>query len=71
MASLQTLNLAHLPPDLAVHIALYTDLQNAPFLRDQLLRGNPDFEYALIDASVVRRPCLPHLKGAEKAILIV
>ena len=56
MASLQTLHLAHLPPDLAVHIALYTDLQNASFLRDQLLKGNPDFEYALIDASVVRRP---------------
>ncbi|CAF9929722.1 hypothetical protein IMSHALPRED_007989 [Imshaugia aleurites] len=53
MASLQTLSLAHLPPDLAVHIALYTDLQNAPFLRDQLLQGNPDFEYALIDASVI------------------
>ena len=56
MASFQTLNLAHLPPDLAVHIALYTDLQNASFLRDQLLQGNPDFEYALIDASVVRGP---------------
>lgn len=55
MASLQTLHLAHLPPDLAVHVALYTDLQNASFLRDQLLQGNPDFEYALIDASVVRR----------------
>ncbi|KAF6237368.1 hypothetical protein HO173_004258 [Letharia columbiana] len=53
MASLQTLNLAHLPPDLAVHIALYADLQNAPFLRDQLLQGNPDFEYALIDATVI------------------
>lgn len=56
MASLQTLTLAHLPPDLAVHVALYTDLQNAPFLRDQLLQGNPAFEYALIDASVVRKP---------------
>ncbi|MCJ1456089.1 hypothetical protein MMC28_006447 [Mycoblastus sanguinarius] len=53
MASLQTLHLAHLPPDLAVHIALYTNLQNASFLRDQLLQGNPDFEYALIDASVI------------------
>ena len=58
MATLQTLNLAHLPPDLAVHIALYADVQNAPFLRDQLLQGNPDFEYALIDATVVRKPCL-------------
>ncbi|KAL9136586.1 MAG: hypothetical protein Q9175_002205 [Cornicularia normoerica] len=53
MASVQTINLTHLPPDLAVHIALYTDLQNAPFLRDQLLQGNPASEYALIDASVI------------------
>lgn len=60
MASVQTINLTHLPLDLAVHIALYTDLQNAPFLRDQLLQGNPASEYALIDASVVRRPCSLH-----------
>ncbi len=66
MAYLQTLNLAHLPPDLAVHIASYTDLQNAPFLRDQLLQGNPDFEYALIDASVVRRPRLLHFQVLQK-----
>ena len=53
MALLQTLNLAHLPPALAVHIALYEDVRNAAFLQQQLLDGNPDFEYALIDASVV------------------
>ena len=53
MAQLQTFNLAHLPPDLAVHVALYTEIQNAPYLRDQLLQGNQDFEYSLIDASVV------------------
>ena len=53
MAELQSLHLAHLPPDLAVHVALYTEVQNAPYLRDQLLQGNQDFEYALIDASVV------------------
>lgn len=53
MAALQTLHLAHLPPELAVHVALYTDIRNASFLRDQLLQGNPDFEYALVDASVV------------------
>ena len=68
MPFVQSLNLAHLPPDLAVHIALYSDLQNAPFLRDQLLQGNPDYEYALIDASVVRRPCLEVL---GEAMLIV
>ena len=53
MAQLQTLHLAHLPSDLAVHVALYTEVQNAAYLRDQLLQGNQDFEYALIDASVV------------------
>lgn len=53
MAELQTLHLAHLPPDLAVHVALYTEIKNAAYLRDQLLQGNQDFEYALIDASVV------------------
>ncbi|KAI9872347.1 MAG: hypothetical protein M1830_001747, partial [Pleopsidium flavum] len=53
MEMLQTLQLSHLPPSLAVHVALYRDLQNASFLRQQLLDGNPDFEYAFIDADVV------------------
>lgn len=53
MALLQTLSLAHLPPGLAVHIALYQDVKNAAYLHQQLLKQNPDFEYALIDASVV------------------
>lgn len=54
MAKLQTFHLSHLPPELAVHVALYQGLQNATFLRQQLLDGNPAFEYALIDAGVVR-----------------
>lgn len=53
MADLKTLHLAHLPTDLAVHVALFQNLKNAAFLRRQLLDGNADFEYALIDASVV------------------
>ena len=53
MALVQTLRLAHLPPSLAVHIALYQNVQNASFLRQQLLQGNPEFEYAFIDASIV------------------
>lgn len=53
MVSLQTFHIVHLPPDLAVHVALYTNVENASFLRDQLLQGNTDFEYALIDASTV------------------
>lgn len=53
MAELKTLHLSHLPPSLAVHLALYQDVKNAAFLRQQLLAGNVDFEYALVDASVV------------------
>lgn len=54
MALLQTLPLEHLPPSHTLHIALYHNLLNAPFLHQQLLSGNTDFEYAFIDASVVR-----------------
>ena len=53
MAKLKTLHLAHLPSNLAVHVALFQHLETAPFLRQQLLDGNVDFEYALIDANVV------------------
>jgi len=42
-----------MPPDLALHVALYRDVQNATFLKQQLLAGNVDFEYAFIDASMV------------------
>lgn len=54
---LQTLSLEHLPESHTIHIALYRNLRNAAFLHQQLLAGNTDFEYALIDASVVRH-CL-------------
>ncbi|KAI9821134.1 MAG: hypothetical protein M1827_003868 [Pycnora praestabilis] len=51
--TLLTYSLSHLPPDLAIHIALYEEVQNAAFLRQQLMSGNSAFEYAFIDASVV------------------
>lgn len=51
-----TLQLPHTPPSLAVHVALCRNLKNADFLRQQLLDGNPDFEYALLDASTVGFP---------------
>ena len=58
----EQVSLAHIPPELAVYVALYTELENAAFLRDQLLAGNTDFEYAFIDASMV---CLaPSSKSA-------
>lgn len=50
----ETIHLSHMPPELAVFVALYTDVENASFLKDQLLAGNADFEYAFIDASMVR-----------------
>jgi EKC/KEOPS complex subunit CGI121/TPRKB len=50
---LKTLNLAHMPPELAVHVAIYKNVENAPFLKEQLLAGNTDFEYAFIDASMI------------------
>ncbi|KFY03244.1 hypothetical protein O988_01621 [Pseudogymnoascus sp. VKM F-3808] len=51
--SLTTIPIDHLPPGHAVHIALFHSVANAAFLHEQLLAGNTDFEYALIDASVI------------------
>ncbi|KAJ5601911.1 hypothetical protein N7510_011445 [Penicillium lagena] len=53
MAQLETLALPHLPSSLPVHVALYRDVQNSAFLKQQLLGGNAEFEYALVDASMV------------------
>ncbi|KAE8133068.1 kinase binding protein CGI-121-domain-containing protein [Aspergillus pseudotamarii] len=52
-STLETINLPHLPSTMPVHVAIYRDVQNAPFLRQQLISGNSDFEYAFIDASMV------------------
>ena len=46
-------DVAHTPPELRVYAAYYSELENAAYLRDQLLAGNTDFEYAFIDASMV------------------
>jgi hypothetical protein len=51
--SLETIDLPHLPSSLAVHVALYKDVQNASYLRQQLLSANAEFEYAFIDATMV------------------
>jgi hypothetical protein len=53
MALLHSVNLEHIPTTHTVHIALFRDIKNASFLHQQLLAGNTEFEYALIDASVV------------------
>jgi EKC/KEOPS complex subunit CGI121/TPRKB len=46
------LRLPHLE-DHAVYVALYTGVKNSTFLKEQLLQGNSDFEYAFLDASSV------------------
>ena len=51
-SSLETINLPHLP-SLPIHVAVYRDVQNAAFLKSQLLAGQPEYEYAFIDASMV------------------
>jgi EKC/KEOPS complex subunit CGI121/TPRKB len=50
---LETIHLSHLPATIPLYVILYTSLQNASFLRQQLLAGNTEFEYAFIDASMV------------------
>ena len=54
MDTLATFHIAHLPTEITVYIALYRGLKNASFLRQQLLDGNADFEYAFVDATSVR-----------------
>lgn len=51
--ALETVSLEHVPSSHKVHVAMFKDVQNAAFLHEQLLARNADFEYALIDASVV------------------
>lgn len=53
-SNLETFNLPHFP-SLPVHAALYRDVQNASFLKAQLLAGQSEYEYAFIDASMVCR----------------
>ena len=49
---METIILPHLP-QYPLHICLFKDVTNAAFLRQQLLDGNTDFEYAFLDASVL------------------
>lgn len=69
MALLETFHLMHLPSSLAVHVALFRDLKNAVYLRQQLLDGNTDFEYALIDANVVSESSVPCWEQSVASIL--
>lgn len=55
MASVRTFKLPHYET-YPIQIALFKDVQNASFLRSQLLEANPDFDYAFLDAEMVRSP---------------
>ena len=50
---LEEIHLAHLPPELTLYIACYKDVQNASFLRQQLLSANQAYNYAFVDATTV------------------
>lgn len=41
-------------PQYPVVAGLFRNVENASFLRQQLLQGNTDFEYAFLDAAMVR-----------------
>ncbi|KAI9672338.1 MAG: hypothetical protein M1817_003360 [Caeruleum heppii] len=51
--ALHTYQLEHVSPSRPIHVALFRDVQNGAFLRQQLISGNVDFEYAFIDASTI------------------
>ncbi|MCJ1241184.1 hypothetical protein MMC14_009188 [Varicellaria rhodocarpa] len=53
METLATFHITHLPTELAVYIALFRGLRNASFLRQQLLDGNTEYEYAFLDAASI------------------
>ena len=52
---LESIRIPHMPEELHLFAALFSDVQNPVFLREQLLAGNTAFEYAFIDASMVSR----------------
>ncbi|KAF2858987.1 CGI-121-domain-containing protein [Piedraia hortae CBS 480.64] len=49
---MESFSLPHLAAH-PLHLCLFVNVQNAAFLRQQLLDGNPDFEYAFLDASML------------------
>ncbi|KAK5110640.1 hypothetical protein LTR62_005680 [Meristemomyces frigidus] len=49
---METITLPHLPNH-PLQLLLFRNVKNAAFLRQQLLDGNTDFEYAFLDAAVI------------------
>jgi EKC/KEOPS complex subunit CGI121/TPRKB len=63
MASEGAVHTTHVRPfrlphyeDYPVQVALFKNVSNAAFLRSQLLDANADFDYAFLDAAMVRPP---------------
>lgn len=50
---LEELSLSHVPPELTLYVACYKDVQNANYLRQQLLSANQAFNYAFVDATTI------------------
>jgi hypothetical protein len=53
MALVRTFTLPHYET-FPVHVALFKDVKNASYLKSQLLQANPEFDYAFLDADMVR-----------------
>lgn len=60
MATVRTFTLPHYEA-YPVQVALFKHVNNAEFLRSQLLAANPEFDYAFLDAAMVSGVliCLP------------
>ena len=50
---MENLRIEHVAEDVAVYASYFLDVSNVAFLQSQLVARNPDFEYALIDASAI------------------
>lgn len=49
----EEIQLAHLPPELKLYVTCYIDVENAAYLRQQLLSANQEFNYAFLDVSSI------------------
>ncbi|KAJ9659123.1 hypothetical protein H2198_003265 [Neophaeococcomyces mojaviensis] len=49
----EKIQIAHIPDDLPIYVACYKDVQNASFLKQQLLAGNQVYNYAFVDATTI------------------
>ncbi|KAL2350780.1 kinase binding protein CGI-121-domain-containing protein [Cryomyces antarcticus] len=71
MAHTQTITLPHLTSN-PLYVSLFENVKNAPFLRQQLLDGNTEFQYAFLDASAVLglHTGLPLANGPQQVLSV-